>query len=171
MRGDVPRMAPRPSHRTRTKCSDSFSNIRSLRERDSSCSFYGVSRSSFIAFAKRNIESRGFVAADALFSVLDNKPVSSNPDLKLMFPLIQGVMAFDTPYNGLARAMFAYGAFSQYQNISSMWNVLSTVSTSVPAFLASAGSASASSSAASVDASRSNHQLSLENQQGEHIQH
>jgi len=95
----------------------------------------------------------GFVAADTLFSVLDNKPVSSDPDLKLMFPLIQGVMAFDTPYNGLARAMFAYGAFSQYQNISSMWNVLSTVSTSVPAFLGSAASASASSAATSAAAS------------------
>jgi hypothetical protein len=79
--------------------------------------------------------------------------VSSNPDLKLMFPLIQGVMAFDTPYNGLARAMFAYGAFSQYQSISSMWNVLSTVSTSVPAFLGSAASASASPSAVSAAAS------------------
>jgi hypothetical protein len=96
---------------------------------------------------------RGFVAADTLFSVLDNKPVSSDLELKLMFPLIQGVMAFDTPYNGLARAMFAYGAFSQYQNISSMWNILSTVSTSLPALMSSAGSASASSAAASAAAS------------------
>lgn len=67
-----------------------------------------------------------------------------------MFPLIQGVMAFDTPYNGLSRSMFAYGAFSQYQNISSMWNVLSSVSTSLPALMGAAGSASASSSVASV---------------------
>ncbi len=27
--------------------------------------------------------------------------------------LIQGILAFDTPYNGLARPMFVYGAFSQ----------------------------------------------------------
>jgi hypothetical protein len=67
-----------------------------------------------------------------------------------MFPLIQGVMAFDTPYNGLSRSMFAYGAFSQYQNISSIWNVLSSVSTSLPAFMGAAGSASASSGAASA---------------------
>lgn len=73
----------------------------------------------------------GFVAADTLFSVLDNRPVSADPESKLMFPLIQGVMAFDTPYNGLARAMFAYGAFSQYQNLSSMWNIFSTISTSL----------------------------------------
>jgi hypothetical protein len=46
-----------------------------------------------------------------------------------MFPLIHGVLAFDTPYNGLSRSMFAYGAFSQYQNLSSVWSIFSTVST------------------------------------------
>lgn len=73
---------------------------------------------------------RGFVAADTLFSVLDNRPVSAIPNQKLMFPLIHGVLAFDTPFNGLSRSMFAYGAFSQYQNLSSVWNVFSTVSSS-----------------------------------------
>jgi hypothetical protein len=72
-----------------------------------------------------------------------------------MFPLIQGVMAFDTPYNGLARSMFAYGAFSQYQNISSMWNVLSSVSTSLPALMGSAAASSASTGAASAAAASS----------------
>ena len=100
-----------------------------------------------------DLEIRGFVAADTLFSVLDNTPVSSDPKQKLMFPLIQGVMAFDTPYNGLSHSMFAYGAFSQYQNISSIWNVLSSVSTSLPALMGAAGSASASSGAATAVAS------------------
>jgi len=72
---------------------------------------------------------RGFVAADTLFSVLDNRPISSDPNVNLMFPLIHGVLAFDTPYNGLSRSMFAYGAFSQYQNLSSIWNLASAVST------------------------------------------
>jgi hypothetical protein len=54
-----------------------------------------------------------------------------------MFPLVQGVMAFDTPYNGLYRSMFAYGAFSQYQNISSVWNLFSTVSTGLTGGLTS----------------------------------
>lgn len=36
-----------------------------------------------------------------------------------MFPLIQGILAFDTPYNGLARSMFVYGAFSQYNKVRS----------------------------------------------------
>lgn len=55
----------------------------------------------------------GFVASDTLFSILDNRPVSQSQDVKLMFPLVQGILAFDTPYNGLSRSMFAYGAFSQ----------------------------------------------------------
>ena len=69
----------------------------------------------------------GLVAADTLFSVLDNRPISADPDVELMFPLIQGVMAFDTPYNGLSRSMFAYGAFSQYQNLSSIWGIGASV--------------------------------------------
>ena len=48
-----------------------------------------------------------------------------------MFPLIHGVLTFDTPFNGLSRSMFAYGAFSQYQNLSSVWNIFSTVSSSL----------------------------------------
>lgn len=80
------------------------------------------------------------MAADTLFSVLDNRPMSPDPNTKLMFPLIHGLIAFDTPYNGLSRSMFAYGAFSQYQNISSLWNVGS----SVGALLTSSGVGSAS---------------------------
>jgi hypothetical protein len=64
----------------------------------------------------------GLVASDTLFSVLDHRPVSADPDVKLMFPLIHGLMAFDTPYNGLSSSMFAYGAFSQYHNLSSIWS-------------------------------------------------
>lgn len=79
----------------------------------------------------------GLVAADALFSILDHRPVSADPDVKLMFPLVQGLMTFDTPYNGLSRSMFAYKVFSQYQNISSMWSI----STSVGSLLYTGGSA------------------------------
>lgn len=82
----------------------------------------------------------GLVASDTLFSVLDHRPVSADPDVKLMFPLIHGLMAFDTPYNGLSRSMFAYGAFSQYHNLSSIWSI----GTSVGALLSSGGTALAS---------------------------
>jgi triacylglycerol esterase/lipase EstA (alpha/beta hydrolase family) len=51
----------------------------------------------------------GLVAADTLFSVLDNRPVSSDEKVRLVWPLVYGLMAFDTPYNGLSRSMFAYG--------------------------------------------------------------
>ncbi|KAK8054579.1 alpha/beta-Hydrolase [Apiospora phragmitis] len=49
----------------------------------------------------------GFVAADSLFS---------------------GIMTFDTPFNGLARSMFVYGAFSNYQKVSSVFNVMTALS-------------------------------------------
>jgi hypothetical protein len=41
-----------------------------------------------------------------------------------MFPLIQGILAFDTPYNGLARSMFVYGAFSNYSKVNSVFNAM-----------------------------------------------
>lgn len=45
-----------------------------------------------------------------------------------MFPLVQGVLAFDTPYNGLARSMYVYGGFSSYQKVSNVWNIMSAAS-------------------------------------------
>lgn len=49
-------------------------------------------------------------------------------------------MAFDAPYNGLSRSMFAYGAFSQYQNLASIWSI----GASVGSLMAGGGSAVAS---------------------------
>jgi hypothetical protein len=74
------------------------------------------------------------VAADTLFSILDDMPAtneSAEQEQRLIFPLIQGVLSFDTPYNGLARSMFVYGAFSQYQKVSSIWNIMSAVSAGI----------------------------------------
>lgn len=92
----------------------------------------------------------GFVAADTLFSVLDNRPISADPNAKLLFPLVLGVLAFDTPYNGLSRSMFAYGAFSQYRNISSIWNLGSSVGSLV---MGQGAASAASQSALSATAS------------------
>lgn len=64
-----------------------------------------------------------------------------------MFPHIHGVLLFDSPLNGLSRSMFAYGAFTQYQNISSVFNVISAVSSSLAIGGASASTASVSSAA------------------------
>jgi hypothetical protein len=64
-----------------------------------------------------------------------------------MFPLIQGILAFDTPYNGLARSMFVYGAFSNYQKVSNVWNIMAAVSAAAPATLSKLASRRALSSA------------------------
>lgn len=67
----------------------------------------------------------GLVASDALFSILDAHASNDSEDNQYLFPLVQGILAFDTPYNGLARSMFVYGGFSQYQKVSSVWNIMS----------------------------------------------
>lgn len=88
----------------------------------------------------------GFVASEALFHILDERAAttasaSQNDDPPAddapLFPLIQGILAFDTPYNGLARSMFVYGAFSNYQKVSSVFNVMTALS-AAPASLSMA---------------------------------
>lgn len=69
----------------------------------------------------------GFVASEALFHALDERASSDDPSAPL-FPMIQGILAFDTPYNGLARSMFVYGAFSNYNKVSSVFNVMTALS-------------------------------------------
>lgn len=59
--------------------------------------------------------------------MLDERAASDNPSAPL-FPLIQGILTFDTPYNGLARPMFVYGAFSNYQKVSAVFNVMTALS-------------------------------------------
>ncbi|RFU31631.1 hypothetical protein B7463_g4720, partial [Scytalidium lignicola] len=87
----------------------------------------------------------GFLASDALFSILTNRPKISTPSSAtpkaLMFPLVLGLLTFDTPFNGLSRSMFAYGAFSQYQNLTSLYSI----GTSVTSLLSGAGTGAASS--------------------------
>lgn len=78
----------------------------------------------------------GFVASEALFHMLNERATSDTPDAPL-FPLIQGILTFDTPYNGLARSMFVYGAFSNYQKVSSVFNVMTALS-AAPASLSMA---------------------------------
>jgi hypothetical protein len=75
------------------------------------------------------------VAADSLFLALNERAANSSDD-DLIFPLIQGILTFDTPYNGLARSMFVYGAFSNYQKVNSVFNVMTALSAAAPAGLA-----------------------------------
>ncbi|KAL7621818.1 hypothetical protein AAE478_007318 [Parahypoxylon ruwenzoriense] len=69
----------------------------------------------------------GFVASDTLFLILDER-IAHNQENWPIFPLIQGILAFDTPFNGLARSMFVYGAFSNYQRVSTVFNAMTALS-------------------------------------------
>ncbi|KAF4438414.1 hypothetical protein F53441_12802 [Fusarium austroafricanum] len=77
----------------------------------------------------------GFVAADTLFLAINDR-ANNGDENDPLFPLIQGILTFDTPYNGLARSMFVYGAFSNYQKVSGVFNVMTAISAAAPASLA-----------------------------------
>jgi hypothetical protein len=80
----------------------------------------------------------GFVAVDTLFRILNDRAASDNRSGP-MFPLIQGILTFDTPFNGLARPMFVYGAFSNYSKVSNVFNVMTVVAAAAPASIAKLG--------------------------------
>ncbi|OIW22802.1 hypothetical protein CONLIGDRAFT_664828 [Coniochaeta ligniaria NRRL 30616] len=79
----------------------------------------------------------GFVAVDTLFRILNDRAASDSPSSP-MFPLVQGILTFDTPFNGLARSMFVYGAFSNYSKVSNVFNVMTAVA-AAPASIAKLG--------------------------------
>jgi hypothetical protein len=69
------------------------------------------------------------VASDTLFLILNERLADEEKEKAApIFPLIQGVLTFDTPFNGLARSMFVYGAFSNYQKVSTVFNVMTALS-------------------------------------------
>ncbi|KJR88280.1 uncharacterized protein SPSK_07131 [Sporothrix schenckii 1099-18] len=75
----------------------------------------------------------GFVAADALFLALDERRAAEQEtgaadNTTALFPPIQGLLALDTPYNGLSRSMFVYGAFSNYSKVQTVFNVMTALS-------------------------------------------
>ncbi|KAI0430502.1 hypothetical protein F5Y09DRAFT_355899 [Xylaria sp. FL1042] len=78
----------------------------------------------------------GFVASDTLFLILNERLAAEKEEASNLpiFPLIQGILTFDTPFNGLARSMFVYGAFSNYQKVSSVFNVMTALSAAPAAF-------------------------------------
>ncbi|RYO82373.1 hypothetical protein DL766_004747 [Monosporascus sp. MC13-8B] len=69
----------------------------------------------------------GFVAVDTLLLIL-NERIANGEEGSSMFPLIQSILTFDTPFNGLARSMFVYGAFSNYSKVSNVFNVMTALS-------------------------------------------
>ncbi|KAJ0322751.1 hypothetical protein COL5a_008576 [Colletotrichum fioriniae] len=96
----------------------------------------------------------GFVAADSLFLAINERAQSNPSEDDPIFPLIQGILTFDTPYNGLARSMFVYGGFSNYQKVSSVFNVMTALSAAAPSTLARLGTRRAATSAVTTTATR-----------------
>ncbi|RYP14604.1 hypothetical protein DL765_006275 [Monosporascus sp. GIB2] len=86
----------------------------------------------------------GFVAVDTLFLIL-NERIANGEEGSPMFPLIQGILTFDTPFNGLARSMFVYGAFSNYSKVSNVFNAMTALSAAPVALGRSAFTKSATS--------------------------
>jgi len=73
----------------------------------------------------------GIVAAETLLSIANEKPISSSGILDdastLMFPYIQGVLAFDTPYLGIAPGVVAHSAEGHWNTASSLWATYNNV--------------------------------------------
>lgn len=74
------------------------------------------------------------MASDTLFLALNDRDTDEAKKGTPIFPLIQGVLTFDTPFNGLARSMFVYGAFSNYKKVNAVFNVM-TVLSAAPAVI------------------------------------
>lgn len=66
----------------------------------------------------------GIVAVDCLRSIIDDEPIPplrGNEPSHLMFPYIQAVLAFDTPYLGIAPGVVAHGAEKHWNTASSAY--------------------------------------------------
>lgn len=86
----------------------------------------------------------GIVAAETLLLLAGEQPVPHNPESDsqapqsddhapvvepgtFMFPHIQGILAFDTPYLGIAPGVVAHGAEEHYRNATTAYNAFSEV--------------------------------------------
>lgn len=86
----------------------------------------------------------GIVAADSLLAITSEPPIPSgtasgnkttsqrtpSPPVSphsFMFPYIQGLLAFDTPYLGISPGVVAYGAETHYKTASSAYSAIADV--------------------------------------------
>ncbi|KAG5953231.1 hypothetical protein E4U53_006244 [Claviceps sorghi] len=96
----------------------------------------------------------GIVAAELVIALASEKPTYSEDGIEktekpifsgVMFPYVQGVLAFDTPYLGIAPGVVAHGAEGHYQNAAATLSQLSGLKSA----LWGGGNAGKASSAAS----------------------
>lgn len=83
----------------------------------------------------------GIVAAETVIGLTSEEPIYSEDGIEkpdtpspfntLMFPYIQGVLAFDTPYLGISPGVVAHGAEGHYQNAATTISQLSSLGTSL----------------------------------------
>ncbi len=70
----------------------------------------------------------GIVAAETILAITSEQPIAGPSDTNsFMFPYIQGLLAFDTPYLGIAPSVVAHGAETHYKTVSSTFGTLSEV--------------------------------------------
>jgi hypothetical protein len=86
----------------------------------------------------------GIVGADVLLLLAAEQPLPRNPTSNtqtestgatesivepgtFMFPHVQGVLAFDTPFLGIAPGVVSYGAEGHYRNVTTAYNTISEV--------------------------------------------
>ncbi|KAI9836968.1 MAG: hypothetical protein M1837_003144 [Sclerophora amabilis] len=68
----------------------------------------------------------GIVAAETLLAITADQPLSQSTQTHgFLFPYIQGILAFDTPYLGISPGVVAYGAEGHYKTASSTLEQLS----------------------------------------------
>lgn len=83
----------------------------------------------------------GIVAADTLLAILGDVPVSGGA--RLPFPHIAGILAFDTPYLGLAPSVFANSADANLKTASAAFTQLSSLASGLFATRAASQGAAA----------------------------